>query len=65
MVPCSYCDSSTVHEVLAAYPQSTLIGTPTCSSLSGTTSYETYIAHQEESGCVLLLAKESQCMRQN
>ena len=28
----------------AAYPQSTLNGTLTCSSLSGTASYETYVA---------------------
>ena len=30
--------------VAAAYPQSTLNGTPTCCSLSGTASYKTYVA---------------------
>ena len=43
---------STVHALAAAYPQSTLNGTPTCSILNGTVSYETYVAGQEESGCV-------------
>ena len=42
-----------MHVVAGAYPQSTLNGTPTHSSLSGTESYETYVAGQEESGCVL------------
>ena len=41
----------TVHAMAAAYPQSTLNSTPTGSSLSGTSSYETYVAFQEESGC--------------
>ena len=51
-VRCSSCDRSTVHAAATAYPKSTLIGTPTCSSLSGTASYETHIAGKEESGCV-------------
>ena len=51
-VRCSYCRRSTVHAVAAMYLQSTLNGIPTCSSLSGTTSYETYTAGQEESGYV-------------
>ena len=38
--------------VAVAYPQSTLNDAPTCSSLSGTASYETYVAGQEESGYV-------------
>ena len=33
--------------VAAAYPRSTLNGTLSCSSLSGTVSYETYIAGQK------------------
>ena len=49
----SYGDMSTVHAVAAAYPQSILNGTPTCSSHSDTASYETYVAGQEESGCVV------------
>ena len=32
--------------------QCTLKGTPNCSNLSGTASYETYVASQKESGCV-------------
>ena len=36
MIHCSYC-------ITAAYPQSSLNGTPTCSSLNGTTSYVTYV----------------------
>ena len=45
---------ATMLAVAAAYPhaQSTLNGTATCSSLSGTMSYETNIVGQEESGCV-------------
>ena len=41
-----------MHAVAAAYPQSTLNSTATYSSLSGTASYETYVAGQGESGCV-------------
>ena len=41
----------TEHVVAAVYPQTTLNGTPTCSSLSGTASYETYVVGQKESGC--------------
>ena len=41
-----------MHAEAAAYPQSILNGTLTRSSLSGTASYETYVAGQEESGCV-------------
>ena len=37
-----------MHAVAAAYPQSTLNGTPTDSSLNGTASYETHLAGQEE-----------------
>ena len=44
---------ATMHGVAAVYPQSTLKGTPACSSHSGTVLYETYLASQEESGCVL------------
>ena len=42
----------TMHAVGEEYPQSTLKGTPTCSSHSGTTLYETYLSSQEEFGCV-------------
>ena len=38
-VRCSYFYKSTMHAVAAAYPQSTLNGTPTDSSLNGTASY--------------------------
>ena len=48
-----FSDESTVQAVAAAYPQSTLNGTLSLSSFSGTVSYETYLAGQEESGCVL------------
>ena len=44
---------ATVHAVAADYSHSTLSGTPTCSSHSGTALYETHIASQGESGCVL------------
>ena len=50
-VRCSYCDRHTVHAVAAAYPQSTVSHTLTCSNLSGTASYETHIADLEKSGC--------------
>ena len=41
-----------VNAVAAVYPQkSTIKGTPTCSTHS-TELYETYLAGQEESGCV-------------
>ena len=43
----------TVHAVAAEYPHSALEGTQTCSSHSGTELYDTYVASQEESGCVL------------
>ena len=43
-IRCSYCMDGTPVTVAAAYPQSTLNGTPTCSSLSDTMSYETYVA---------------------
>ena len=46
-----------------AYPQSTLNSTPSCSSLSGTASYETYIAGQEESGCVTFVLDSNFCKR--
>ena len=42
-----------MHAVAEEYPHSTLKGTPTGSS--GTALYETSVAGQEESGCVLLL----------
>ena len=43
----SYCVHGTPVTVAAAYPQSMLNGTPTtCSRLSGTASYETYVASQ-------------------
>ena len=35
-----------------SYPQSTLKDTPPCRSHSGSASYETYVAGQEDSGCV-------------
>ena len=35
-------------KVAAAYPQSSLNGTPTCRILSGTASYETYTASQRK-----------------
>ena len=41
-VCCSYYMHGTPVTVAAVYPQRTLNGTPTCSSLSGTASYETY-----------------------
>ena len=44
---------ASTHEVAAAYPHSTLKGTPTCSSHS-TVSHDAYIAGQEESECVVL-----------
>ena len=51
-----YCNTTvteaTVHAIAAEYPLSTVNGTLTCSSLSGTELYETCIAGQEESGCV-------------
>ena len=37
----------------AVYTQSTLNGTPNCSSHNGTASYETYIVGHKESVCVL------------
>ena len=37
---------------VTVFPQSTLNGTPICSNPSGTASYETCVAGQEESGCV-------------
>ena len=37
--------------VTAAYPESTLNGTPTCNSLSGSASCETYVVGQEKCGC--------------
>ena len=40
------------HAVAADYSHSTLKGTPTGSSHSSTTLHDTYIAGQEESGCV-------------
>ena len=43
---------ATAHAVAAEYPHSTLKGTPTCSSHSGTLSYETHAASQEEFGFV-------------
>ena len=43
---------ATMHAVAAAYGHSTLKGTPTCSSLSGTVLCETFVAGQKESGCV-------------
>ena len=43
---------ATLHAVAAVYPYSTLSGTATCSSHSVTALHETYIARQEESGCV-------------
>ena len=41
---CSYWMHDTPVTVAAAYPQSALNGTPTCSSLSNTAPYETYVA---------------------
>ena len=46
---------ATTHAVAAKYPHSTLHSILTCSSLSGTALYETHVAGQEESGCVLSL----------
>ena len=40
-----------MHAVAAAYPQGTFNGNPTCSTLKGTVSYETYVAGQKESKC--------------
>ena len=47
-----------VHVVAAEYPQSTLEGTPTYSSNSGTVSYDIYIAGQKESVYVGVGGKE-------
>ena len=52
-VCCENYVSSIMHAVTAAYPQSISKSTPACSSLRGTVSYETYVANQEESGCVV------------
>ena len=41
--------------VASEYHHSTLKGTHTCSNHSGTASYETYIASQGESGCVVIV----------
>ena len=44
---------ATAHDALAAkYPRSTLKGSPACSNHNGTATYKTYVADQEESGCV-------------
>ena len=59
LVHCSYCEQSTVYAIAAVYPQSTLNDTPSCSSLGGTASYETYIAGQKGSRCVLYFASIS------
>ena len=37
----------------------TINSTPTCSSLSGIASHETYVAGQEESGCLFSIICES------
>ena len=39
-----YCDRASVHAVAAEYLHSTLKGTPSCSSHSGTALCETYVA---------------------
>ena len=44
-----------MHPVAAEYPHSTLNGTLNCSGHIGTELYETHVAGQEESGCVLQL----------
>ena len=49
----SYCDIQdyrTCNNLAASYPQQ--YSNPTCSSLSGTLPYETYVASQKESGCI-------------
>ena len=43
---------ATMHAVAAEYGHSTLKGTPSCSSLSGTVLCDTFVASQKESGCV-------------
>ena len=43
-----------MHTVAAEYPYGTLSSTLTRSSHSGAALYETYVAGQEESGCVKL-----------
>ena len=43
----------TVHTAAADYSHSTLKGTSTCSSYICIALYETYVACQEESGCVV------------
>ena len=42
------------HAVAVEYPHSSFNGTPTHSSHTGTVLYETYVAGQEESGCVCI-----------
>ena len=44
---------ATAHPVAAESPHRTLKGTVSCSNHSGTALYETHVAGQEESGCVL------------
>ena len=44
---------TTTVKVASEYPHTTLNGTPTSNSLSGTALYEVYVAGQGESGCVI------------
>ena len=54
-VLCATVTEATVHAIAAEYHHSTLIGTPVYRSHSSTALYESYIAAQEESGCVEIL----------
>ena len=44
---------ATVHAVVTEYHQSTVKDTPTCRGHIGTALYKSYIAGQEDSGCVI------------
>ena len=46
---------ATVHAVAAEYLHSTFNSTPTCSSHSGTSLYDSHRAGLEESGCVVIV----------
>ena len=52
-----------MHSVAAEYPHSTLKGTRTCISHTGTVLYETHMAGQEESACVELYPSYSLATR--
>ena len=50
---CSYCNKSyRAHSSCRVPSEALQLGTPTCWSYNSIASYETYVAGQEESGCV-------------